>query len=159
MCIWQMKGKKREEERGAFLNNSSSLRYIAHVHGHFSHSLPSLWAFMCSCDTSVVRTMTRVWHTHCTNESEEGNGMTCLLAKTSSLECFFSWIPVEQVDIMKRTYWIILVSWNLELYKRKGMVHLNLKDIFKKIKTHNKNTNQILTTLMQRKLLYQSKNL
>lgn len=47
----------------------------------------------------------------------------------------------------------------VELYKRKGMAHLNLKDIFKKIKIHNKNNNQILTTLMQRKLLYQSKNL
>lgn len=47
----------------------------------------------------------------------------------------------------------------VELYKRKGMAHLNLKDIFKKIKIHNKNNNQILTILMQRKLLYQSKNL
>lgn len=29
------------------------------------------------------------------------------------------------------------------------MAYLNLKDIFKKIKTHNENTNQILTIVMQ----------
>lgn len=162
MCTWQT----LEEERVAFPNNSNSSKIYRPCAQSLLTLFPSLSACVCSCDTSVVRSLRRAWHIQpLYSWITRGEGYDLLVSKD-----LFTWVfpfmqnkwtlwtaCTEEFQLLEVFLYFCIWKKNLLLLYKKGMANFSLEGNFMKIKTRNENTNQIFTTVMQKLLLYDSK--